>query len=165
MTSKEALERWPCEVLAEWLTATTGDACTFVRSSDAPDVIYEFRGRTLSMEVTMAFADQEHHAKFVFKGMGPWDGEAPDERLAQDILRCVAKKSINQYGENVLLVVRVPPSVTAFEELCTALAELAVPQDTPFAGIYVVGNFPMTSRSEGGIRVLPLLALAGTVSA
>ena len=60
------------------------------------------------MEVTMAFADDQEHAKFLFNSEPSWDGIAPDQRLADDVHRRVREKSTKRYGDNVLLVVRIP---------------------------------------------------------
>ena len=58
------------------------------------------------------------------------------------------------------LLIEVPPGITTVEALSALLRLQPVQGGTPFAGIYVVGRFPITTHSRGGYRVIPLKELS-----
>lgn len=151
---------------AEWLSAKTGKPCRFLRRADrAPDLVYTFANRELLVEVTAAYYDSGH-AKFLWESArgkpdAPegWVGVGPSKSLASAIATRIQEKSQKLYGKNVVLLVEVPPGITSAEELQQRLAAHELPEEVPFVGIYVVGNFPITSSSSGGHRVLPLKSI------
>lgn len=71
-----------------------------------------------------------------------------------------AEKSKNRYGEYTALLIEVPPGVTSVERLIELLLDQRLPSETPFVGIFVVGNFPITIDSAGGYRVIPIKPIA-----
>ena len=152
---------------AEWLSAKTGSPCRFLRRADrAPDLVYAFANGELLVEITAAYYDSQH-AKFLWesarcKPSAPvgWAGVDPSKSLAGAISTCIREKSKKQYGANVVLLVEVPPGVTSAEDLQQLLAAHQLPDAAPFVGIYVVGNFPITSNSSGGYRVIPVKSIA-----
>ncbi|MCU6434056.1 hypothetical protein LPB67_09785 [Undibacterium sp. Jales W-56] len=159
---QEQFEQGVGDRFASWISAAYGDPCIFLRRADrAPDLVYSYRGRELFIEITAAYYDGRH-AKFLWKGAknapdapASWWGENPDKSLASAVSTRVAEKAKKAYGANTALLIEVPPGVTSAERLEELLSTQVLP-DTNFAGIFVVGTFPMTTSSAGGYRVLSL---------
>lgn len=114
------------------------------------------------MEITAAYYD-DSHAAFLWKAArgavdAPpvWSGVNSDKSLATAIAKRVDEKSKKQYGENTVLLIEVPPGVTSVESLANLLVRQPLSSQTPFTGIFVVGNFPITTSSAGGYRVIPI---------
>lgn len=151
---------------ADWLSATSGAQCLFLRRADlAPDLVYSYREEELLVEITAAYYDGSH-AAFLWKtargaidGPTGWAGENPDNLLAAAIGERIIEKSMNRYGENSVLLIEVPPGVTTAESLADLIVDQSLPPKTPFVGIFVVGNFPVTTYSMGGYRVIPIKPL------
>jgi len=51
-----------------------------------------------------------------------------------------------------VLVMHLDPAITAAEEFEALLAQIKVPVDHPFVGIYVGGMSPMGHNSSGGYQ-------------
>lgn len=155
------------ERFAEWLSTTSRAPCSFLRRADqAPDLVYSYREGELFVEITAAYYD-DSHAAFLWKaargatGAPPgWSGVNPDKSLAAAIAERVVEKSKKRYGENTVLLIEVPPAVTSAKKLADLLVGQPLPSETPFVGIYVVGNFPITTSSTGGYRVIPIKPMA-----
>lgn len=152
---------------AEWLAATSGAECSFLRRADrAPDLVYLFKGSELLIEVTAAYYDGTHAAFLWKQARGSadaptgWSGVNPDKSLAAAIVERVTEKSKKRYGKNTVLLIEIPPGVTSAEILVELLAGQPVAFETSFRGIFVVGNFPITTGSTGGFRVIPIKPLA-----
>ena len=151
----------------EWFNSETGTCFSFTGRADrAPDLVYSSNGKELLVEVTAAYYDSAH-AEFLWKSTrgakdapSGWDGINPDKSLAAAVFHRVAKKSEKRYGNNTVLLIEVPPCLTTAEALSALLRLQPVHGGTPFAGIYVVGRFPITTRSRGGYRVIPLKELS-----
>jgi hypothetical protein len=162
-TIQEEFEQGVGDRFASWLSVASGEKCLFLRRADrAPDLIYSYRGGELLVEITAAYYDG-NHAEFLWKGArgasnspSGWSGVNPDRSLTAAISKRITEKSKKRYGENAVLLIEVPPGVTAVERLEELLAAQDLPLDTPFIGIYVVGTFPITIDSTGGYRVIPL---------
>ena len=114
------------------------------------------------LEVTSAFYDNEH-AKFIWKGVrgepdapNGWTGINPNESLVNAIRNCITKKAQKRYENETLLLIEVPPGVTSAEELTNLVDMQQFPDNLPFLGIYVVGEFPIKKGSTGGFRVIPI---------
>lgn len=155
------------DLFADWLSSTSGAECLFLRRADrAPDLVYSYRESELLVEITAAYYDAAH-AKFLWKGFrgatdapAGWSGVNADKSLVTAIAQRVAEKSKKRYGENTVLLIEVPPGVTSVERLTNLLVDQPFPTETPFAGIFVVGNFPITTHSAGGYRVIPIKLMA-----
>lgn len=151
---------------AEWLTRTIGHACTFVRrAGEAPDLVYTYRGKELLVEVTGAYYDGAH-AAFLWKAArgqsdapDHWEGVEPDKSLAAAVIARVNQKSFKRYGQNTVLLIQIPPSVTRLSTLARLLKG-RTPSELPFAGVYVVGTFPKENDLGGLYQVFPLKELA-----
>jgi hypothetical protein len=154
---------------ADWLSSTSGAQCSFLRRGDrAPDLVYSYREGELLVEITAAYYDTAH-AAFLWKAFrgapdapAGWSGVNANKSLATEIAQRVAEKSKKRYGENTVLLIEVPPGVTSAERLADILMGQTLPSETPFAGIFVVGNFPITTHSAGGYRVIPIKPMAST---
>lgn len=165
-TVQKQFERANGDTFIEWLNAQLDAYYAFSRrAGEAPDLVYSFSDSELFIEVTAGYYDSAH-ATFLWENAraaegapSGWTGVNPDKCLAEAIHRRVTDKSKNRYGSNCILLVVVPPGVTSAEDLARLLAEKAPPVYTPFAGIYVAGRFPITSRSSGGYRVIPIKEL------
>ncbi len=133
------------------------------RAGEAPDLIYSDNKSELTIEHTGAYYDSSH-ASFIWKGARsteeitePWIGCNPDDNLAKEIRNRIEEKSIKDYGKNCILLIEVPPGVTAAEDLEKRLLTLPTLQGGErFLGIYVAGRFPITSNSSGGYRVIAI---------
>ena len=152
---------------ADWLSATSEAQCLFLRRADlAPDLVYSYREEELLVEITAAYYDGSHAAflweaaRGAIDGSAGWAGENPDNLLAAAIRKRIVEKSKKRYGENTVLLIEVPPSVTSAESLADLIVDQSLPSKTPFAGIFVVGNFPVTAYSTGGYRVISIKPLA-----
>jgi hypothetical protein len=160
---QERNERAIGECFIEWLNSRKKTAYRFkTRPDRAPDLIYTSASNELFIEVTAAFYNYEH-ARFIRKGErgeadAPerWTGINANESLINEIHNCIIKKAQKRYGKDTLLLIEVPPGVTSAEELSELLELQQFPKDSPFAGIYVVGNFPIKNDSIGGFRVIPI---------
>jgi hypothetical protein len=150
----------------EWLNTRSKTTYSFSRrAGEAPDLVYVSGEDELLVEITSGYYDGKH-AEFLWKGArgtrdapANWNGVDPDKSLAQAIAHRVAEKCAKRYGERSVLLINVPPGVTSAEELSELLAKQSLPVEAPFAAIYVVGRFPMTSSSSGGYRVIPIKEL------
>lgn len=150
----------------EWLNNRRKTSYSFSqRAGEAPDLVYAAGADELMVEITAGYYDGKH-AEFLWKGTrgtkdAPtgWKGVNPDKSLAQSIADQVAKKCTKHYGGKSVLLINVSPGVTSAEELSELLAQQSFPTEMPFAGIYVVGRFPITSSSSGGYRVIPIKEL------
>lgn len=139
------------------------------RPGIAPDLVYASDGCELQVEITAGYYDGAH-AEFLWKNAyGAKDAPVVWERLdavpaekalAQAIVKQVSVKCKKRYGANTLLLVEVPPGITAAEALAELLTRSTFPSVIPFTGVYVVGRFPITSQSNGGYRVLPIKPLS-----
>lgn len=151
---------------ADWLSQSSGASCAFLRRADrAPDFVYVYRGIQIQFEITAAYCDGKH-AEFLWKAArgvadAPegWTGVNADKLLAGAIAKRISEKAQKQYGENTVLLIEVPPGITTVERLNALLVDQSNVAVTQFAGIYVVGTFPITSSSTGGYRVIPLKVL------
>lgn len=150
----------------EWLNARRETIYLFSRrAGEAPDLVYASGTDELLVEITAGYYDDKH-AEFLWKDMRDtkdapedWYGVNPDKSLAQTIAYRVAKKCTKRYGGKSILLVHVPPGGTSAEELYKLLAQQSFPTEIPFAGVYVVGSFPITSSSSGGYRVISIKEL------
>ncbi len=160
---QEKNERAVGEGFIEWLNSGKGTTYRFkARPDRAPDLIYTSDSNELFIEVTAAFYDHEH-ARFIWKGVrgeadAPerWTGINANESLVNAIHNCIINKAQKRYENETLLLIEVPPGVTSAEELSELLDRQQFPRDLPFAGIYVVGDFPIKKGSIGGFRVIPI---------
>lgn len=164
---KLQFERGVADRFFEWVNAQGGPIFSFIRrAGEAPDLVYGCGIGELHIEVTAGYYDGAH-AEFLWKNArgaeNPpigWQGIGnPHEALAQFIVNRVKSKCEKRYGATTLLLVEVPPGLTSAEELAELLAQKDLPSFIPFAGVYVVGRFPVTSNSSGGYRVLPIKEL------
>lgn len=154
------------QAFIEWLNAEKGQNYIYKGRPDrAPDLIYASGNNELYIEVTSAFYDNDH-AKFIWKSVRgepdaptSWGGINPNESLVNEIHNCVIKKAKKRYKNETLLLIEVPPGVTSDEELSNLLDLRQFPDDLPFMGIYVVGEFPIKNNSAGGLRVIPIYEL------
>lgn len=159
---QEQFEQGVGDRFASWISGARGDPCIFLRRADrAPDLVYSYRGRELFIEITATYYDGRH-ANFLWKSAknAPdaatgWSGVNPEKSLAVAVSTLITEKAKKAYGSNTALLIEVPPSVTSAERLEELLSKQALPE-TDFAGIFVVGTFPMTTSSTGGYRVLSL---------
>jgi hypothetical protein len=131
----------------------------------ALDLIYTPDSNEIFIEVTSAFYDDEH-AKFIWKSVrgeadAPtrWIGVNPNKRLVDEICSRLIKKAQKRYEDETLLLIEIPPGITSAEELSELLDKQQFPKNLPFAGIYVVGNFPIKKHSIGVFRAIPIKEL------
>jgi hypothetical protein len=162
---KLAIERATAEQWCSWFSQQTGRLCRYVRpGDDPPDVICEIDGMEVAVEVTTAYYD-DRHARMLRRHAKPAVNRAwfasPDSSLVRDIRTQIAKKAQKSSKSDVLLLYVRPPLTTL-----EVLVEQLVGDDVPtlegsemFSGVYIVGQFPCSTDSVGGERVLPLKPL------
>jgi hypothetical protein len=151
------------EQFIEWFNGVNDSNYCFINRPDqAPDLLYSNAGEELFIEVTVAYYDGKH-ATFYWKGIrgakdapNKWIGINPNQALVSAIIKCIENKSLKKYGNNTVLLIGIPPGVTSAEELEEMLDKILIPEETPYAGIYIIGNFPIKSHSTGGYRVIPI---------
>ena len=122
------------------------------RAGEAPDLIYRDGNREMRLEITTAWYDaaaakyEWQNARGSPNAPEDWEGVDPDQNLIESVNEILRKKCSASYGSNCSLVVEVLPRLTTAEELQALLGNIAIPRDSPFAGIY------LTDRSDGASR-------------
>ena len=164
--SQENIEKSIGDLFVEWFNNETGSNFLFVGRPDrAPDLHYSSNGVELFIEITIAYYDQ-YHATFIWKSIrdfkdapDSWIGVNARKSLVESILKRINTKSQKRYGRNTILLIEIPPGVTSSEELEEQLRGQSFQVEKPFCGVYVVGYFPITNRSSGGYRVIPIKSI------
>ena len=162
---KEKFEFDVAEGFFEWLTDNGGPRCVFSgRAGQAPDLVYvAATGEEIQIEITGTYYDGSH-AKFLWDDLrgvtnpsSGWHGVGnPDKKLANDLSKRLHEKCKKRYGPTTILLIQIPPGLTSAEDLAKLLFAQTLPPVVSFAGVYVVGRFPITSKSSGGYRVLTI---------
>jgi hypothetical protein len=160
---QEQFEKENGDMLIDWINEKHNTNYVFSRrAGEAPDLVYSYENEELFLEITAAYYDGSH-AKFLWTGardtdanIEPWFGINPTASLKEEIENRILKKSNIQYGDNCLLLVVIPPSLTSAEELESLLDAKKLSTNSSFVGIYVAGRFPTTSSSSGGYQLIPV---------
>jgi len=152
-----------------WFNAKNGKQFEYdKRPHKAPDLRYVDGKQILNIEITDAYydkndADKKEDAELQWKTARKeadaphgWLGGDFDRTLVSNISAGIAKKCRKDYGKDCVLVVAVRPGLTSADEMEQMLSEIKIPDETPFTGIYLTGDFPWTDSSRGGFRCWPL---------
>jgi hypothetical protein len=156
-------ERTVGEAFIRWFNAKYGNQFKYDnRPHEAPDLRYMDGNQALNIEITGAYYDDRDDAAMQWKAARKeddapygWSGRDFDRTLVSNIRNisaAIAKKCRKDYGKNCVLVVAVRPAITSDDEMEQMLSEIKIPEKTPFAGIYLTGEFPRTDSSRGGFR-------------
>ncbi len=158
-TYKKNFERSVGESFIDWYNRQNNTNFAFRCQGESPDLTYRDGAAVLHVEVTSAYYDKRH-AKSLWQNArrepnAPkgWGGIDFDKALKEEIEKAIADKCDKNYGPDcVVLVVDVTPVLTGADEMESQLGEIRVPSAHRFAGIYLTGDFPVTSTSPGGYR-------------
>jgi hypothetical protein len=150
-------ERAVGDALIQWLNARDRSQFIFLRrGNEAPDLIYHWEGRRLGVEVVGAYYSQSdasfqwQNARQLPSAPEQWRGIDFDKGLKHSIEQRLAEKCAKAYGDNCILLVAVRPPLTPMADFQSMLVTVALPAAVPFVGIYIGGEFPVSSRSQGG---------------
>lgn len=156
-------ERAVGDKLVEWINKRDGTHYVFAsRGDDAPDLLYEHEKVKLGVEVVGAYYDQSSaaflwgNARQVPGAPAQWFGVDYDQCLKINIDLRIAEKCSKAYGSNCILLIAVQPNLTPMADFQKLLPSLSLPTSVPFAGIYIAGDFPCSSCSQGGYFVWQL---------
>jgi hypothetical protein len=160
---QEEFERWVGDQVIERYNADHGTSFRFHgRAGQAPDLEYRDGSRSLRVEVTAAFYD-ENHARFKWLAAGKhpdaphkFFGRNCDEKLVENINAALIAKCAKSYGANCVLAVCVLPELTRVWEMEARLEDLRVPAANRFDVIYLCGEFPSPIGSSAERRIWKL---------
>jgi hypothetical protein len=161
-----------------WIAERGGPVFSFDHSETHPDLVYKSGELTLNVEHTSAQYDEDHRrlidtpvlgSRYPVEVWPPYDfqegtelknvsriGEELANSVVEQILKKCQKARDHRFKNDPILLVEVLPGMTTAEDLSHLLSQKQIPSDCLFAGVYVVGRFPLTSKSVGGFRVLPI---------
>src|SRR5262245_5335613 len=149
---QEQHERAVGDAFIDWYNAQNGTNYVYGgRGSDPPDLIYQAGTNQLFIEIAGSYYDEDNarmlwqHARNVPGAPGMWRGVRPDAQLIKAANAILAKKASKPYPPGCILVVNLYPDITSAEEFEAILADIKVPAQHPFRGIYVTGLFPESS--------------------
>lgn len=90
-----------------------------------------------------------------------WSGVNFDETLVANINAKIRDKCAKDYGPNCMPIVYISPNLTTFKEMEALLPRIEIPSKHRFAGIYLVGNFGVSSDSTASYAIRTLAADSG----
>ena len=164
MALKKKHESAVADEFIKWYNREAGRNLVRVEADDAPDTRYKDEQGELGVEVTTAWYGKDQaewtwgHARKNPNTPNEMFQINPDESLAVGIQTAIDKKKLKHYGCECVLVVAVYPHLTTADELAPLLSGIESPDGYPFAGIYVVGDFPASSSGAvAGYRCFPLM--------
>lgn len=155
---KHRVERAIGDEFVSWLNQASGGRFHFERAgADPPDLIYADRDKTLPLEITTAYYDQEDASALwrlarkdpavPVKRAQPLD--KPDRKLIASITKRIAEKCFGTHDAGTILVIDVYPAITRKGEFEALKHEITIPKKIPFAAIYVTGWFPSDGDGWG----------------
>ncbi len=147
------------DAFVDWYNRENGKQFVYdERPREAPDLRYVDAGDILDVEITNAYYDKRD-AEMQWKSARKepdapirWSGTNFDQALVEQINARLTDKCSKDYGRNCILVVNTLPALTTADEMEKMLPQITIPNKNPFAGIYLTGNFPDSSSSQGGFR-------------
>ena len=156
---KQKVERAIGDEFVSWLNKGNCSQFQFERvGADPPDLIYRDGNKTLAIEITTAYYDQEDASMLwrlaredrttPVKRSKPFD--EPDQRLIGDINKRIIAKCLGAHEAGTVLVIDVYPAITRTDEFETLRHKIAIPGAIPFGAIYVTGWFPSGGDGRGG---------------
>jgi hypothetical protein len=158
-TTQEQHERAVGEAFINWYNRQN---CTEFRyhdrGADPPDLVYQSGSQELLLEITAAYYDADNatmlwqNARGVPGAKSIWISKNPDQKPIDNINAVLSKKCAKQYPANCVLALHLNPDITAEEELEALIAQIKVPVEHTFVGIYLGGLFPISHNSRGGYQ-------------
>ncbi len=143
----------------EWYNRQHGTAFRYhSRGADPPDLAYRCGNQEMLLEITAAYYDADNatmlwqNARGVAGAADMWRGKYPDQNLIDNINAGLTKKCGKPYPANCVLVMHLHSDITIAEEFEVLIAQIKVPVNHPFVGIYLGGRFPMSYDSSGGYQ-------------
>jgi hypothetical protein len=162
---QDEFERWVGNQVIDRYNTDHGTSFRFHRrAGEAPDLEYRDGSRSLRVEVTGAYYDDDKdddkkHAKWIWLGARKHpdaphklSGRDCDEKLVKNINAALVAKCANSYGANCVLAVYAFPHLTRVWEMESRLEDIRVPATNRFEAIYLCGEFPSATESSGGFR-------------
>jgi hypothetical protein len=124
------------------------------RGDPIPDLIYRDGDSRIGIEITSCYYNS-HDAKVQWQNArglpdAPWcwSGVDFDQALIADINKRIQVKCGKPYGPDCFLLVYVNPSLTTYEDMERLMPDINIPQQHPFAEIWLVGNFGVNATSK-----------------
>lgn len=155
--TQEQYERAVGDAFIEWYNTQNGTEFKYHgRGANPPDLVYRSGDHELLLEITGTYYDMDYatmlwqNARCVPGAADMWMGKNPDQKLVDSISAALSKKCAKHYPANCVLVVNLEQATTLAEEIQSLIAQIKVPVDRPFAGIYLAGIFTISSGSGGG---------------
>lgn len=156
-TTQGKHERAVADSFIAWYNSCHGTAYRFyARGAEPPDFVYRDGSREMLLEITAAYYDADYatmlwqNARSVPGATQSWVRKDPDRRLVDSVSATLQKKCGKPHPEGCVLLVVLYPDITSAEEFEHLLPEIRVPPKTPFAEIYVAGEFPSSSSGSRG---------------
>jgi hypothetical protein len=125
---------------------------------------YNDGNKEIRLEITDAYYD-EHDATIKWQNArgqpnapSEWNGVNCDWNLMNDINKVIEKKCGKSYGNNCILIINIIPYLTSSQEIEDKLQEIKIPKTNPFLKIYLTGDFPCSTKSQGGYKCWEITA-------
>jgi hypothetical protein len=124
------------------------------RGDPAPDLIYRDADARIGIEITTCYYDS-HDATVQWQNARSrpdapwcWSGVDFDQALIADINKRIQAKCGKSYGPDCLLLVYIRPSVTTFKDMERLMPDVNIPEQHPFAGIWLMAGLGINASSE-----------------
>ena len=137
------------------------------RGNEAPDLVYCDGDSQIYLEIVGCYYDT-NDAKFKWQiarnlpnAPTGWSGVNFDEALVANINAKIRHKCAKDYGPNCMLIVYISPNLTTFKEMEALLPRIEIPSKHRFAGIYLVGDFGVSSDSTVSYAIRTLAPDSG----
>jgi len=123
------------------------------RANEAPDLIYSNGDSQICVEIVSCYYDandaktQWQIARNLPNAPTGWSGVNFDETLVANINAKICDKCAKDYGPNCILIVYISPKLTTFKEMEALLPRIEISSKHRFSGIYLVGDFGVSSDS------------------
>jgi len=137
------------------------------RGNKAPDLVYRHGDLKLQLEIVTCYYDtNDAKTKWQIARNLPnaptgWSGVDFDQALVANINAKIHDKCAKDYGPNCMLIVYISPNLTTFKEMEALLPRIEIPSKHGFAGIYLVGNFGISSESTVSYAIRTLTPVSG----
>jgi len=140
-----------------WHNERFGKSFAYI-SRGIPDLTYNDGNKNIHLEITDAYYDQRDAAIKWQNARGQpnapkeWSGKNCDGNLIDDINMRIEEKCRKSYGNNCILIINIFPYLTSSREIEIKLHGIKIPETNPFLKIYLTGDFPYSTKSQGGYQ-------------
>jgi len=123
------------------------------RGDPAPDLIYRDGDSRIGIEIVTCYYDSSdakakwQNARGLPTAPTRWSGVDFDQALIADINRHIQDKCRKDYGPDCFLVVYITPALTTYEDMERLMPGVNIPEQHPFAGIWLIGSLGINASS------------------